>query len=136
MRLPSVVFVLIGLAAVDAAAQRSSLKWECRFTTSSVYRGGDEGTRNPQKYAVGPELFELTFLETPEKAYALGNNGSAEVVRVRTDRGGVQFIEKTTSGAIQLTAIDQYGNGAHSRSTVNFDGKLLAAQHYGTCSAK
>ena len=35
--------------------------------------------------------------------------------------------------ALRLTAIDRNGNAAHSRSTVTFDGLLMAAQHYGSC---
>jgi hypothetical protein len=46
----------------------------------------------------------------------------------------VQFVERTGSGVLQLTAIDSFGNAAHSRSTVYADGVLLAAQHYGKCT--
>jgi hypothetical protein len=33
-----------------------------------------------------------------------------------------------------LTAIDGFGNAAHSRSTVSANGLLWSAQHYGRCS--
>jgi hypothetical protein len=46
----------------------------------------------------------------------------------------VQFVERTGSGVLQLTAIDSFGNAAHSRSTVYADGVLIAAQYYGKCT--
>jgi len=125
--------LLCTVAVSNPSSAQGAFKWQCEFTTASSYGGGDEKVRDARKFRTAPEAFSLVFLETPDKAYVLGNNGASEVARASTDSGGVQFIERTGSGALQLTAIDRNGNAAHSRSTVTFDGLLMAAQHYGSC---
>jgi hypothetical protein len=132
MRVLALVSALL-CVPVFASAQ-GAFKWQCEFTTASSYAGGNENVRDARQFRIGPETLSLVFLETPDKAYVLGNNGASEVARVPTDSGGVQFIERTGSGALQLTAIDRNGNAAHSRSTVSSDGLLMAAQHYGRCT--
>jgi hypothetical protein len=117
----------------STAHGQSVNKWVCNFSTAATYAGGEETARDPSKFRVQRQAFTLTFVEDT-KSYVVGNAGAAEVGRVQTDKGGVQFIERTGSGALQLTAFDAFGNAAHSRSTVGFDGVLMAAQHYGKCS--
>ena len=131
MKVLAVVVALLSVPVLGSA--QGPVKWECEFTAASSYRSGNEKVRDPGKFGAAPEVLSLTFLETNDKAFVLGNAGASEVARIPTESGGVQFVERTGSGALQLTAIDKNGNAAHSRSTVNFDGVLMAAQHYGSC---
>ena len=130
MRLMLSILMIAFAMAVQAQAP---IKWECEFRTASTYAGDGEKERNPDKFVVSKQPLSLTFLEADQKAFVLGNAGAAEVALLRTDRGGLQFIERTGSDALQVTALDAFGNATHSRHTVNFDGQLLAAQHYGKC---
>ena len=117
-------------------AAQTPTKWECNFTHVSVYQGGNEDKRDPAIYATKREKFELVFLEASDKAYVLGNNGAQEVARFYTDRSGIQFVERTVSGVLQVTAIDRHGNAAHSRHSVGFGGDLIASQYYGFCTKR
>jgi hypothetical protein len=77
----------------------------------------------------------MDFLAVDAKAYVIGNNGASEVTMVTTESGGsggLQFIERVGSGALQITAIDAHGNAVHSRHTV-LGGVLSPSQYYGAC---
>jgi hypothetical protein len=126
------ISLLVVSVAISVKAEQPT-KWACAFTTTAAYRGGNEEDRDPSLFKVAPEKFELTFLVVGTKGYAIGNVGSSEVAMVATDKGGLQFVERVQSGALQVTAIDIHGNAVHSRHTVWFDGVLLGEQHYGKC---
>jgi hypothetical protein len=121
------------LASVAIVHAEQPVKWECSFTTASGYDGGDETEQQPEKYRVTPQKLAFSFLVTDKQAFMLGNLGASEVGVFRTDKGGIQFVERTASGVLQLTAIDSFGNAVHSRNTVGFDGALIASQSYGKC---
>ena len=127
------ISLLVVSVAMPAVAQQQPIKWECIFTTASSYGGGNEKDRDPSQFEVTPQQLALTFLVEGMNGFVMGNNGAEEVALVATDSGGVQFIERVGSGALQITAIDANGNAVHSRHTVGFDGVLLGAQHYGKC---
>lgn len=121
------------LPATVASAQ--PVKWECKFAAAATYHGGRETTLRPDRYAVRPEPMDVTFLETESSAYIVGNAGAEKVAVYRTDLGSVQFLERTQAGIIHLAVIDRHGNAVYSRSSVAFDGTLLASQYYGQCRA-
>lgn len=75
----------------------------------------------------------MRFLIADDKAYVVGNAGSNPVIVAGAEGGGIQFIERTLSGVLQITAIDRAGNGVHSRHTRGFDGNLTPSQSYGRC---
>ena len=107
----------------------------CPFTTASSYEGRSEKDREASQFKVIPQQLALTFLVADTKAYVMGNNGASEVTMVTTESGGsggLQFIERVVSGALQITAIDAYGDAVHSRHTV-LGGVLRPSQYYGTC---
>ena len=131
MRWLSVSLIII-LLAVAANAQ-PPVQWECTFTTAASYEGGNGSARDPNLFRVTPQALALTFLIVDATGYIVGNNGASEVTMVTTDSDGLQFIERVASGALQITAVDKYGNAVHSRHTVGFDGVLLGAQYYGNC---
>jgi hypothetical protein len=123
------VFAILAIPAQAAGP----VTWKCSFEATTGYRGGNETVRSPNKFGIVPEKLELTFIDAGDKAYVVGNNGSNEVVRLAVHPGGVQFVERVGSGALQVTAIDSFGNAVHSRHT-QMAGQLLAAQHYGRCT--
>ena len=106
--------LLVVLVAVPVKAEEPT-KWECAFTTAASYGGGNEEDRDPSGFKVTPQQFALTFLVVGTKGYLLGNSGASEVEMVATYKGGLQFIERVRSGALQITAIDTHGNAATHR---------------------
>jgi hypothetical protein len=124
---------LLVVSAVIPAKAQQPIKWECTITTAASYGGGNEKDRDPSRFEVAPQQLALTFLVEGMEGFVMGKNGAEEVALVATDSGGLQFIERVGSGALQITAIDINGNAVHSRHTVGFDGMLLGAQHYGKC---
>lgn len=79
--------------------------------------------------------FELRFVSDDQtnKAYLLGNNGSAEVTPIEKQGGGISFVEVTASGNVMVTAITASGEAVHSRNGI-MSGKLIPSQYYGKCT--
>ena len=125
--------LLASLSAASPVCAQEPVKWMCKFTSLSHYTGGTETDLKADKFRVTNDPFELTFLETGKQALVLGNAGAAEVGRFRTERGVLQFVETTPAGTLQVTAIDKFGNAAHSRNTASLDGSLMPSQAYGKC---
>lgn len=130
-----VAFGLAVLLAAEAAAAKPTTTWKCVFGASATYLGKSENTWSANEFGIRVERFELTFIDVGEKAYVVGNAGSSEVFRipVASGAGGIQFIEQTGSGAVQVTAIDAMGNAVHSRHS-QVAGRLVPAQYYGRCA--
>ena len=113
----------------------------CTFSHASVYPGPGFV---PDEYAVEETTFSLRFVVDGERrAYLIGNLDTVPVstygsiasfsADFQSESDGVQFVETTPSGALQVTAIDPDMNAAHSRHTVIF-GTLAASQYYGRCT--
>ena len=126
------IFLMVLLIISAPALAQRATKWECKFTRESS-SADTQKQRDPRKFTIGDTAFSLDFVDDGQKAFVLGNNGAAEVARLTAIDDGIAFIERTTAGSVQVTAIDAKGNAAHSRHTFMFDGVLMASQFYGTC---
>jgi hypothetical protein len=99
----------------------------CNYTTYS-----DESGSHDVK-----GKFTLTFIIDRMKgvAYIVGNQGSAEVMFLPSEMGGVTFIEITDTGNVMTTSIDSKNNSVHSRNTV-INGEIVPTQYYGKCQCR
>lgn len=134
--LSRLTFLAVFVPACPSTSQPTTT-WHCTFSAMSSYIGGDELVLEPRRFVVSPAALELRFIDTGERAFVLGNNGSSEVQRVPVQPAGMQFVERTGTGALQVTAIDVHGNATHSRHTQLSLAKgrmLMAAQYYGSCT--
>jgi hypothetical protein len=93
-----IMLAVVICALAVGQAQAAPAKWSCHFTATASYKGGQETIRDPARFRVTPDLFDLTFVQDDQKSYVVGNAGAAAVAVAKTDRGGVQFIEQTGSG--------------------------------------
>lgn len=83
------------------------------------------------------EDFVLQFLidKNTGKSYILGNNGSAEVIRMGSE-DQITFVEITgVKNVMTTTMAFDNGKSVHSRNTVSF-GDLIPSQYYGSCVDK
>jgi uncharacterized protein YuzE len=82
------------------------------------------------------ELFRLTFLldSDTDKAYMVGNNGSAELSLI-ANVDGFTLIEVTSTGNVMTTTVTNTGQSVHSRNGILF-GDLAPSQFYGECARK
>jgi len=119
------VIFLVAFGALSASA--APMSFQCSFTRYADDIGGLRKTDKP---------FELSYLidtET-EKAYIIGNNGSAEVTLI-SNKSGFSLIEVTPSGNVMVTAISVSTQAVHSRNVIAGD-KIIPSQYYGTCVRK
>lgn len=116
---------IVGLG-VSSVALADTMTFECEYTTYSDKTGLHK--------VDGP--FNLTFLIdlSADKAYLIGNNGSAEVVLI-PNAGGVTLVETTGTGNVMVTAITKKGESVHSRNGI-MNGTIIPSQYYGKCVAK
>jgi len=127
------IFLLLWI--VPASAQPQHTEWDCRFSRAVTYDGGTEKNLDVAKYSLGPDKFELKFIDDNKEAY-LVSVPPTQVARSPNAFGGIQYIEITNPGAVQVTALDKHGNAVHSRHTVMPDGTITASQYYGRCTRK
>lgn len=124
------VLRLISLAAAclgaSMVAHADTMTFECDYSTYSD-RAGIHKVERP---------FRLTFLidSRAEKAYLIGNNGSAEVLLI-PNGGGLTLVETTGTGNVMVTAIATKGDSVHSRNGI-MNGTIIPSQYYGKCIAK
>ena len=74
------------------------------------------------------------IVEDNGDAFMIGNNGATKVTPIISDYG-ISFVEVTTAGSVQVTAVDWNGISAHSRSSL-MTGGLVPSQYYGKCITK
>lgn len=124
----------VALLAPITAAQAQPTTLRCQFTAASAFRG--DGPAFSEGFEVRSEQFEYVILIDGQRAYVVGNLGTAALEMQVIWRSGVVFIETTPTGTKQVTAIDQLGFAAHSRHTFAPHPSgvhLFPSQYYGRC---
>ena len=127
-RFACAIILAASALASSPDATAATTTFNCRYTAYS----DEEGLHAAKK------PFGLTFLLAPEtnKAYMLGNNGSAEVSLIpNLLESGFTLIEITPAGNVMTTTIATKGKSVHSRNGILF-GELAPSQYYGECSQK
>ena len=117
---------LLVLAALALPCSAETLTLKCTYLSMA----------QPSGFKKLAEPFILTFvmdLET-KAAYIVGNAGS-NPVQVQRGAEGFMIVERTKSGTLQVTAIDDAMHSAHSRHTIAGKGGLIPSQYYGACVA-
>ncbi|HDM8173094.1 TPA: hypothetical protein P0E27_000272 [Vibrio harveyi] len=125
MKFNRLLFIACCFVSSSAIASTSTL--ECIYKKYA----------DPEGVHVTKSDFILRYLIDPDadKVYAMGNNGSNEVVKVSGSEH-VSFLEVTGAGNVMVTTITNTMNTVHSRNTVGFGGDLIPSQYYGKCTAK
>lgn len=123
MKLITFLNIVLFLVFLDSAlAQTTSFK--CDYPTYS----NENGNHKSKKFAL-----QFVLDSEENKAYIIGNNGSAEVRIVMNLSDVITFMEITPIGNIMTTTIlYNNGNSVHSRHTEIF-GKIVPSQYYGKC---
>ena len=75
-----------------------------------------------------------TFADDDGKAFTVGNAGAESVTPIMSENG-ISFIEVTSGGSVQTTAVDWSGSSSHSRNML-LDSGLVPSQYYGKCVIK
>lgn len=78
----------------------------------------------------------LTFIRdvATKKVYMTANNGGNEVTEIPAEDGGRTWIEITSFGTVQVTAVAPNGDAVHSRHTRSPQTGFMASQWYGACT--
>ncbi len=131
------VGAILGCLALAAPSHAADL-YNCSFTHGAV-QSSAKVAFTPSEYEVRRTEMDLSFVVDGDVAYMIGNVGNSPVnlfwIGPPAERDGVQFVEITTNGVLQVTAIDSSLNAVHSRHTV-FLSAIIPQQYYGSCSVQ
>jgi len=118
---PFLVFLILGNTTIMATAE--TISYSCSFFIVA----------SPKGLKTEAKAFELKYVidRSSNKAYIMGNAGSAEVTEI-ANSAGVSFLEITGSGNVMVTAIAANGDAVHSRNGI-FTNEIIPAQYYGKC---
>ena len=105
-----------------AAADAKVLRWTCAYPKVSNANG-----------VTGNQDLNLVFTldDVTGRAIVIGNAGKSEV-EVFAAPASVTFLQRQSSGAIQVTSIDASGSSVQSRHRL-IGQQLLPSQSYGRC---
>ncbi|MDH5180253.1 MAG: hypothetical protein OEZ39_09310 [Gammaproteobacteria bacterium] len=119
------IFLLLLLVVYPAHAK--TITYNCNYSTVSSPKGLEK--------VKGKFTLKFTVDTVTGKAFVVGNQGLEEVIpQINQMRGGITFIEITSSRNVMTTAIDGAGNSVHSRATI-LD-IIVPSQYYGSCNAE
>ena len=95
------------------------------------------GEFTPRMFSVDKASFDIRFVFDEGGAKIVGNAGVEPVAVIRagslvSTADAYQFVERTGTGVLQITAIDAGLNAVHSRHSV-IGGELAPSQYYGRC---
>jgi hypothetical protein len=118
---PFLVFLILGNTTTMATAE--TISYSCSFFIVA----------SPKGLKTEAKAFELKYVidRSSNKAYIMGNAGSAEVTEI-ANSAGVSFLEITGSGNVMVTAITTSGDAVHSRHSMDAK-KIIPTQYYGKC---
>lgn len=114
--------ILLGAFALAATpGQADVMRWKCSYGSIASPKG------------LASEQFNLEFTldSVTHKAFIVGNAGMSPV-DAAGGNGGITFLERLPTGAVQTTTIANDGASVHSRHTM-IGGKLTPSQYYGRC---
>lgn len=120
------------IALAMALAAGSNAKASTRTFTCTFQKFANE---NGVQIAREPMVLRFLVDDFAHTAYVLGDTGSSLVEVVRHAEGGSTFIETTTFGTVQVTAVSVNGKAVHSRHTL-IKHDFVASQSYGACVVK
>jgi hypothetical protein len=112
------IFLLLCCGAADAKV----LRWTCVYPRVS----NANGVTGDQELTVVFTLDDVTG-----QAIVIGNAGKSEV-EVFAASASITFLQRQSSGAIQVTSIDASGSSVQSRHRL-IGQQLLPSQSYGHC---
>jgi hypothetical protein len=113
----------ITLSPSVSPASAKLLTWTCAYPKVS----NANGVANDQALN-----FVFTVDDVTGKAMAVGSAGKRGV-EIFAGQGGITFLERLPSGAVQITSIDASGTSVHSRHALA-GGQLIPSQSYGRCA--
>lgn len=118
---PFLVFLILGNTTTMATAE--TISYSCSFFVVA----------SPKGLKTEAKAFELKYVidRSSNKAYIMGNAGSAEVTEI-ANSAGLSFLEITGSGNVMVTAIATNGDAVHSRNGI-FSNQIIPTQYYGKC---
>lgn len=118
---PFFVFLILGNTTTMATAE--TISYSCSFFVVA----------SPKGLKTEAKAFELKYVidRSSNKAYIMGNAGSAEVTEI-ANSAGISFLEITGSGNVMVTAIATNGDAVHSRNGI-ISNQIIPTQYYGKC---
>jgi hypothetical protein len=113
---------VIALLLCCGVASAKVLRWTCAYPRVSNANG-----------VTGNQELTLVFTldDVTGRAVAIGNAGKSEV-EVFAAPTSITFLQRHSSGAIQVTSIDASGSSVQSRHRL-IGQQLLPSQSYGRC---
>lgn len=123
-----IIMATVISAAYSITTLAGSKEYRCNFDT---YFSPPDGIKPLEDFSMSFYVDTVTG-----DAFLRGNVGVTQVQVIEHRLGGLNFVEITPAGTIQVTAFDNKGKAAHSRHTRMLDGELLPSQYYGKCVIK